>query len=384
VARYYVELHRLGCSLQYVDVGGGLGVDYDGTRSTFGFSVNYDEEEYARDIVSMLAETCRAEKLPHPHIVSESGRALTAHHAMLAVNVLESTSLDNHLVELEPGPEEPEQVTKLEEILSDLSPQSLNGQWSEALRIRDEANKLFELGYLPLRDRSRIDQAFWTVARRVEHLATKLKRVPDEFEALESLLADKYFCNFSVFQSLPDAWAINQEFPVAPLHRLNERPTRNGTLQDITCDSDGRLLSYISRFEKRESVPLHPLQRGEPYYIGVFLTGAYQEILGDLHNLFGDTNAIHVALSEDGWHYEQVIHGETVAEVLDAVQFQPSMLVDRLERQVSAAVRAGNMTALEGKAFRNLYMAGLEGITYLEAEPPRQVRPRPVRKAQTG
>ena len=207
------------------------------------------------------------------------------------------------------------------------------------------------------------------------------------FEAIDELnekLADKYFCNFSVFQSLPDSWAINQEFPAAPLHRLNERPTRNGTLQDITCDSDGRLLSYISRFEKRESLPLHSLRRGEPYYIGVFLTGAYQEILGDLHNLFGDTNAIHVALSEDGWRYEQVIHGETVADVLNYVQFQPAMLVDRLERQVQAAVRAGHMTALEGKAFRNLYVAGLEGITYLDGDTPRQSRPRPVRKAQLG
>ncbi|HKI97943.1 MAG TPA: biosynthetic arginine decarboxylase [bacterium] len=384
VARYYVELHRLGCSIGYVDVGGGLGVDYDGTRSTFGFSVNYDEEEYARDIVSMLAETCQAEGLPHPNIISESGRALTAHHAMLALNVLEYTSLDNHLVELEPEAEEPEQVTKLQEILTELTPHSLFGQWSEALHIRGEANKLFELGYLPLQHRARIDQAFWAVARRVERLASKMKRVPEEFKELESLLADKYFCNFSVFQSLPDSWAINQEFPVAPLHRLDERPTRNGTLQDITCDSDGRLLSYISRFEKRESLPLHAMKRDEPYYIGVFLTGAYQEILGDLHNLFGDTNAIHVALSEDGWHYEQVIHGETVADVLNYVQFQPDMLVDRLERQVQAAVRAGHMTALEGKTFRNLYVAGLEGMTYLESDAPRQSRPRPIRKAQLG
>jgi arginine decarboxylase len=272
-------------------------------------------------------------------------------------------------------------------VLAELAPSSLDGQWSEALHIRDDANKLFELGLLSLRHRARIDQVFWAVARRVERLASKLKRVPEEFEQLETLLADKYFCNFSVFQSLPDAWAINQEFPVAPLHRLDERPVRNGTLQDITCDSDGRLLSYISRFEKRTTVPLHPLRKGEPYYVGVFLTGAYQEILGDLHNLFGDTNAIHVALSGDpegGWHYEQVIHGETVAEVLDAVQFQPGMLVDRLERQVQAAVRAGHMSALEGKAFRNLYVAGLEGITYLESDAPRQSRPRPVRKAQTG
>jgi arginine decarboxylase len=384
VARFYVELHRLGCSVSYVDVGGGLGVDYDGTRSTFGFSVNYDEEEYARDIVSMLAATCRAEKLPHPHIVSESGRALTAHHAMLALNVLESTSLDNHHGEVPRDGDEPEQVAKLDEILDGLQPGSLNGQWSDALHIRAEANKLFELGYLALRHKARIDQAFWTVARRVERMAAKMKRTPEEFEALESLLADKYFCNFSVFQSLPDSWAINQEFPVMPLHRLDERPTRMGTLQDITCDSDGRLLSYISRFEKRESLPLHALKPGEPYYIGVFLTGAYQEILGDLHNLFGDTNAIHVALSEDGWHYEQVIHGETVGDVLNYVQFQPDMLVDRLERQVQAAVRAGHMTALEGKAFRNLYLAGLEGITYLEADAPRQSRPRPVRKAQLG
>ncbi len=385
VARYYVELQRVGCPIAYVDVGGGLGVDYDGTRSTFGFSVNYNEAEYANDIVQALSDVCREQHLPHPHIITESGRAVTAHHAMLAVQVLEATSLEAHLTSLPPEPEQLEQVVRLEALQRTLHPRNVSGVWSDALHIRDEANKLFELGYLPLGHRARIDQAFWSLALRAGRIAARMKRMPEEFAALEGLLADKYFCNFSVFQSLPDAWAIQQEFPVMPLHRLHERPTRQGTVQDITCDSDGRLLSYISRFEKRDSLPLHALRKSEPYYLGVFLTGAYQEILGDLHNLFGDTNAIHVALSGDGdWHYEEVIHGEAVADVLDYVRFQPELLLDRVERQVQAAVRAGHMSGPEGKTFRNLYASGLEGLTYLEERPRRASRPRPVRKVSTG
>jgi len=379
VARYYVELRRLGCPIDHVDIGGGLGVDYDGSRSTYGFSVNYTEREYASDIVGILAETCRAEEMPHPHIVSEGGRTLAAYHAMLALDVIESTALGGTTP---PNPWEPpsganptpagavsplhELAEKLATLLTGLNGRTLFNHWAEAQHLRDEANKLFDLGLLALEHRARIDQLFWAIARRTESLMSREKRAPEELEHMEALLADKYFCNFSVFQSLPDAWALHQEFPVMPLHRLNERPTRLGTVQDITCDSDGRLVNYIGRFDKREVLPLHEMRAGEPYRLGVFLTGAYQEILGDLHNLFGDTDAIHVAMSPDGsWHTEQVIQGESVSRVLAYVQFHRELLLDRMERQVAAAVRDGHMTAKEGQTLRRLYGEGLDGLTYL-------------------
>jgi arginine decarboxylase len=381
-ARYFVELSRLGCAVDHVDVGGGLGVDYDGSRSTSGFSINYTEQEYANDVVFTLAETCQHEGLPHPNIVTESGRAITAHHAMLAINVLETTSLDETGRTPVMDGEAPDLLKQLEEIRGKLNVKNLDESWHDALHYRDDANKLFELGYLSLHHRAQVDQLFWRIARRVEGLMKKEARVPEEFESLEILLADKYFCNFSVFQSLPDAWAIGQEFPVVPLHRLNEKPNRNGILQDITCDSDGRLKSYASPHERRATLPLHSLADGEPYYLGVFLTGAYQEILGDLHNLFGDTNAIHIALNDDGsWRYEQVIRGEPVASVLAYVQFHRDTLIDRIERQVQRSIRDGLMTQAEGKTFRDLYVEGLNGLTYLETAPAEAQAKRAGRRA---
>jgi arginine decarboxylase len=378
-ARYFVELSKLGCAIDHVDVGGGLGVDYDGSRTTSGFSVNYTEQEYANDVVFTLAETCQNEGLPHPNVVTESGRAISAHHAMLAINVLETTSLDDLAWPLPKEEDAPELLLQLNEIRGKLNVKNLNESWHDALHIRDEASKLFDLGYLSLYHRAHVDQLFWRIARRVEGLMRKEARVPEEFESLETLLADKYFCNFSVFQSLPDAWAIGQEFPVVPLHRLNEKPVRNGILQDITCDSDGCLKSYPAPNERRSTLPLHPAKEGEPYFLGIFLTGAYQEILGDLHNLFGDTNAIHIALNDDGsWRYEQVIRGEPVASVLAYVQFHRDTLIDRIERQVQTSIRNGLMTQSEGKAFRDLYVEGLNGITYLESGP----EERPAAKRQ--
>jgi arginine decarboxylase len=381
-ARYFAELCKLGCDLDHVDVGGGLGVDYDGSRSTSGFSINYTEQEYANDVVFTLMETCQNEGLKHPNIITESGRALTAHHAMLAINVMETTSLDESTWVPPHEEEVPELLKQLDEIRLKLNAKNLDESWHDALHIRDESSKLFELSYLSLHHRARVDQLFWRIARRVEGLMRKQERVPEEFESLETLLADKYFCNFSVFQSLPDAWAIGQEFPVVPLHRLNEKPMRNGILQDITCDSDGRLKSYPSPHDRKSTLPLHPLKDGEPYYLGVFLTGAYQEILGDLHNLFGDTNAIHIALNEDGsWRYEQVIRGEDVSRVLAYVQFHRDTLIHRIERQVQTAIKNGFMTLAEGKAFRDLYVDGLNGITYLESSPDDKVVKRAARKA---
>jgi arginine decarboxylase len=262
----------------------------------------------------------------------------------------------------------PELITQLEHTLEGLSNKTLHEHWHDALHLRDQVSVMFELGYLSLHHRARAEQIFWRIATRAERLMRREKHAPDDLELLETLLADKYFCNFSVFQSLPDAWAIGQQFPVIPLQRLNERPARRGILQDLTCDSDGKITSYIGHFEKTQTLPLHPLRPGEPYYLGVFLTGAYQEILGDLHNLFGDTNAIHIALDErGGWRYEQVIHGETVSDVLRYVQFTKEVLIDRIERQVQASVRDGRMTASEGRAFQKLYVDGMSGYTYLQA-----------------
>ena len=385
IGRYYAELRRMGCPIGAVDVGGGLGVDYDGTRSTFGFSVNYSEAEYATEVVRTLAEICRESGLPHPTLISEAGRALTAHHAMLAINVLETVSLGGALPggalpggeteTAEPGSADTGPAEKMARLLAGIKGRSLSADWAEAQLLREEANTRFELGYLPLEQKARADRMFWAVARRVQRLARRQHQAPEELEELEPLLADKYYCNFSVFQSLPDAWAIHQEFPLAPLHRLDERPTRMGTIQDLTCDSDGRLLTYIGRFEKRESLPLHPLRPGEPYYLGIFLTGAYQEILGDLHNLFGDTNTIHVKLVENpttdgeggwGWRYEQIIEGESVAQVLDYVQFDRASLLERVERLLQNALENGSMTGEEAGEFRALYTQGLDGATYLE------------------
>ncbi|MDH5751919.1 MAG: biosynthetic arginine decarboxylase [Deltaproteobacteria bacterium] len=372
VARYYTELRRLGCPVDHLDMGGGLGVDYDGTRSASEFSVNYTEEEYAKAIVSGLESVCRNEELPHPDIITESGRALTAHHAMLVVNVLEAARLvDEQVGSRKPEAPEadlPEPLVRLNEIRNGLSPRNFMEYWHEALHVREEANKMFELGYLSLDHRARADRLFWGTATTVLKLAMRQKRLPEELEALQTRLADKYFCNFSVFQSLPDSWAIGQEFPVVPLHRLNEEPTRQGIVQDITCDSDGRIASYISLQGVSETLPLHEFRQGEPYFLGVFLTGAYQEILGDLHNLFGDTDAIHVALNEDGsWHYEQVIRGENLSKVLTYVQFHKDLLIDRMERQVNQAVRQGILGHLDGKRLLDHYIEGLEGPTYLGA-----------------
>ncbi len=365
MGRYYVELRRMGCPVDYVDVGGGLGVDYDGSRTTNGFSINYTEEEYASDVVGTLAELCRNEHLPQPHLITESGRALTAHHAMLAVNVLETGSLDHGAPPAVLAAEH-ELNAKLSACHARLNAKNLAASWQEAQLLREQGSRLFELGMLSLPQRAQLEAVFWKTAGRVARLMRKRGAPASELEALQILLADKYFCNFSVFQSLPDAWAIGQEFPVAPLHRLEEKPTRLGILQDITCDSDGKIGAYIGTPEQKRVLPLHPLRNGEPYYLGIFLTGAYQEILGELHNLFGGTNVLHVALNDDGsWRYEQMVQGENVARVLSYVQFHRGALVDRIDRRVRAGVEAGRLSHAEGRAFLSLYERGLDGLPYL-------------------
>ena len=367
MARYYAELAKLGCRIEYVDVGGGLGVDYDGSRSANSYSINYSEQEYADAVVGVLAETCRREELPHPHIVTESGRALTAHHAMLAINVFETARMANGRPPAHAGGDPHEVVAQLATILKGLGGESLSSCWRNALQVRDRVNGLFEAGSISLRQRARAEQIFWQIAGRIEIMGRRQMDVPEEIGELETLLADKYFCNFSVFQSLPDAWAMDQQFPVVPLHRLDEKPTRRAILQDLTCDSDGQIAQYIGTQGKMRTLPLHPLRKGEPYYLGVFLIGAYQEILGDLHNLYGDTNTVQVAMNGDGtWRYEQIIAGETVADVLDTVQFKKHMLIDRIERQVRAGLKADRITRNEATKLQAFYATGLDGYTYLQ------------------
>jgi len=374
VSRYLLELHRLGAPITHVDLGGGLGVDYDGTRSTFGFSANYSEEEYAAAIVSTLGDACTAENVPHPCIVTESGRALTAHHAMLVLNVVGASTLAPSTWAAPTGEGSPQAVGHdlidgIEALLAGVNRRSVVNHWYEAQLLRDEANRLFESGHFSLAQRARFDRTFWAVAARAHRLMQREHTIPNEFEPLEALLATKFYCNFSVFQSLPDAWAIHQEFPIMPLHRLGERPTLQGILQDITCDSDGRIGQYTGRHTQSETLPLHPYKEGEPYLLGVFLTGAYQEILGDLHNLFGDTNAIHVTQDGNGhWHCEQIVRGESTARILGYVQFHRELLEDRISRMVQQAQRSGRITPAQGKAFRELYAEGLEQLSYLEEE----------------
>ncbi len=318
--QFYVQLSKMGFAIDYVDIGGGLGVDYDGTRSSHSeSSMNYSIQEYANDAIYSIVDACEKNSLPQPNIVTETGRSLTAHHSMLIFDVLETTSLPTWKDSEELNGDEHELVKELYMIWDRLNQQNLFESWHDALQIREEALDMFSLGIIDLRTRALTEKLFWEIAREVGNIGSQMKHPPEELRKISKMLPDKYFCNFSLFQSLPDSWAIDQVFPVVPIARLDEKPTRMATLQDMTCDSDGKISHFISPQGISTSLPVHPLRQGEPYYIGVFLVGAYQEILGDMHNLFGDTNAVHISCYKDRWEIEQVIDGETVAEVLDYV-----------------------------------------------------------------
>jgi arginine decarboxylase len=366
VARYYVELRRLGVEITHVDVGGGLGVDYDGTRSTHATSVNYSIQEYANDIVYVLAEACRENDLPMPHIISESGRALTAHHTLLLVNVI---ALETHIVEDQDEiPDEMHAVVHdLAETLHGMDERSLREVFHDASFWRERMRSLYLSGVLSLPERALAERLFLAIMTRGAELA---RRDPEEWEdilpEMEAILTDRYFCNFSLFQSLPDSWAVDQLFPIVPIHRLDERPSRRGTLQDVTCDSDGRIDRFVGEREGSGCLELHTLNPSEPYVLGIFLTGAYQEILGDLHNLFGDTNAVHVRLTLDGgYEVGELVHGDTVTDVLAYVQFDSDQLIANFRKKVA---RASWLPRNEANAFIADYIAGLAGYTYLEGD----------------
>ncbi len=364
-SQYFVELVKEGCNIQFVDIGGGLGVDYDGSRSSNPSSINYSVQEYLNDAIFSLQEVADKNNIPHPNLITESGRALTAHHSVLVFDVLEKTSLLTWNENYKITEDEHEHVQELYQILNNLTPANMLESWHDAQQIREETVELFGLGLLNLKNRALIESLFWTVAREINLLAENLKHIPDEFKQLPKMLADKYFCNFSLFQSLPDSWAIDQIFPIAPIHRLTEQPKRNATLQDITCDSDGKIDNFIWQGNFHQFLPLPDFSEDKPLFMGVFLIGAYQEILGDLHNLFGDTNAAHIVLTDNGYEIQQIIDGEEVADVLEYVQYNPRKLVKDMETWVSQAVKSGKISPEEGKQFLAIYRSGLYGYTYL-------------------
>ena len=366
-AQYYINLHNMGYDVDFVDCGGGLGVDYDGTRSSNSeSSVNYSIQEYVNDCVYTFVDAADKNHLPHPNIITESGRSLAAHHSVLVIDVLETASLPEMPEEFEAKDSDHQLVKDLYEIWDNITPRNMLEDWHDAEQIRDEALELFSHGIVDLKTRAEIEAMYWSVCHEINILCKQMKHVPDELRGLDKLLADKYFCNFSLFQSLPDSWAIDQLFPIMPIQRLNECPTRNATLQDITCDSDGKIANFVVNGRISHVLPVHPLKRGEPYYLGVFLVGAYQEILGDMHNLFGDTNAVHISVKNGKYHIDQIIDGETVDEVLGYVQYNPKKLVRQLEQWVTKSVKTGKISMEEGKEFLSNYRSGLYGYTYLE------------------
>ncbi len=366
-SQFYVQLRKMGYNVDFVDCGGGLGVDYDGTRSPHSeSSVNYSIQEYVNDCIYAFVDAADRYGVPHPNLITESGRSLSAHHSVLVIDVLETASLPEMDEEYEPNESSHKLVKDLYEIWDNLNQRSMLEDWHDAEQIREDALDLFEHGLVDLKTRAEIERMYWSVCREINSLAKSLKHMPEELKGLDKLLADKYFCNFSLFQSLPDAWAIDQIFPIVPLQRLNERPTRSATLQDITCDSDGKIAHFVTSRNISNILPVHTLRKNEPYYLGVFLVGAYQEILGDMHNLFGDTNAAHITVKDGHYHIDQIIDGETVEEVLEYVQYNPKKLVRQLEVWVTKSVKQGKISLEEGKEFLSNYRSGLYGYTYLE------------------
>ncbi|MFN6049543.1 MAG: biosynthetic arginine decarboxylase [Planctomycetia bacterium] len=366
VGRVYTELHRVGANVRYIDVGGGLGIDYDGSQTDFESSINYTLQEYANDVVFRIKSVCDEAGVPHPTIISESGRAVVAYHSLLVFDVVGVSNLDRYSVPQQLTEDAPQQVADLFAIYQDLKKRNLQESYHDAHQAVDDAVNMFNLGSITIEQRALIERLFWSVCSKILRMVRELDYTPEELQGLESLLSDTYFCNFSVFQSMPDSWAIKQLFPIMPIHRLNEAPNRKGVLGDITCDSDGKVDQFIDLRDVRNTLQLHEFN-GQPYYLGAFLLGAYQEILGDLHNLFGDTNAVHVSVDANGQlHIDEFIKGDTVREVLAYVQYKADELTDRLRKDLEKAVRLGTITIAESREMLDFYQHGLEGYTYLE------------------
>jgi arginine decarboxylase len=378
----YTELVRLGAGMKMLDIGGGMGVDYDGSQSAWTSSINYTVDEYAADVVYRIKTVCDDAGVPHPTILSESGRAMVAYNSVLVVNVLGKSQfsvepdMERIKSDLAQEKEPPQPVLDLIDAYERLADRNAVEVYHDAMQARDEAMSLFSLGYMSLPMRAASERLFWSIGRRVLDLCAKKGEVPEEFEALPEILSDIYFCNFSLFQSMPDSWAIDQLFPICPIHRLNEEPVRRGVLADITCDSDGKIDNFVDKRIEKKALELHELRHGEPYYLGVFLLGAYQEILGDLHNLLGDTHAVHVSYNPAGgandgpdggnWSIDEVIEGDTVKEVLSYVQFDDQDMRRAIRRDIERAIKGNRITVAEGKSLLAFYENGLDGYTYLE------------------
>jgi arginine decarboxylase len=369
-ARVYVELARAGAGLQYLDVGGGLGVDYDGSQTNFESSTNYTLEEYANDVVYHLQTVCDEAGVPHPTIISESGRAVVAYHSLLVFNVLGTSGFGDERTPEKATDDMEQPLVDLIETYRGVTQRNALESYHDAQQALDMAINLFSGGYLSLVQRSQAENLYWAICVKLQKLVQQMDDVPEDLQNLDESMSDTYFCNFSLFQSIPDSWAIKQLFPVMPIHRLAERPTQHAVIGDITCDSDGKIDQFIDRRDVKKTLPLHAFN-GEPYYLGVFLVGAYQEILGDLHNLYGDTHAVHVSLDgADNIVVDEVVKGDTVREVLDYVEFDVEGLIKKFRADIEAAVRAGLVNDGEMGRMIRFYEEGLQGYTYLE-EPPR-------------
>jgi arginine decarboxylase len=373
LSHIYTELVRLGGGLNIINIGGGMGIDYDGSQSAWESSVNYTAQEYAADVVYRIKSACDQDGIAHPTIMSESGRAMVAYSSVLVFDVLGKSrfearaNLDEIKAALSAEEEKPQPVLDLIDAYERLTDRNIVEVYHDAMQARDEAMSLFSLGYLSLPMRAATEALFWAICRQALSRAGKLDELPEEFRDLPEMLSDIYYCNFSVFQSMPDAWAIDQLFPITPIHRLKEQPQRHATLADISCDSDGKVDLFVDKRDIKKTLELHDLREGEPYYLGVFLVGAYQEVLGDLHNLLGDTHAVHVSLDEEGrYSIDEVVEGDTVKEVLGYVQFDVEDLEKAMRRDIERAVRTGAMGVQEGQSLLKFYEQGIEGYTYLE------------------
>ncbi len=371
-SRLFVSLYKMGAPLRFLDVGGGLAVDYDGSKTNFHASKNYSLDEYAADIVDSMASTLDNEEVPHPTILSESGRALVAHHAVLVFNVLGRTAPSPQRVDLRrpPRDDEPQVLQDLRESFQSLNRKNYQEVYHDAMQLKEDGLSMFRHGILDLRQRAELEELFWATVQKIWRIVRELDYVPEELAGMQKQLSDTYYCNFSVFQSVPDAWAVGHLFPVIPLHRLNEKPTRLGILADLTCDSDGKVDHFIDLHDVKDALELHDVTPNEPYFLGIFLVGAYQEVLGDLHNLFGDVNAVHIqadAESENGYLVRHVIKGDTVREVLSYVEYDDSTMLSRLRHSVERALTQGRMTFEESAMLVKHFEAGLLGYTYLES-----------------
>jgi len=367
-ARFYAKLSKMGHPMQFVDVGGGLGVDYDGSRTAYESSMNYTLQEYARDVVYNIIDVCESEKVPHPTIVSESGRAIVAHHSVLVVEAFSSIEKGAADLSLEIKESDPKLLHEMVETQKALTKQNRMEVLHDAQQIKEQCQSMFELGLLELESKAKIEIIYWQIAQSVVELCRGMRYVPDEVKELETALGDQYLCNFSVFQSLLDHWALGQLFPIMPIHQLDQPPDRNGTLADITCDSDGKVSKFIDLQDVKETLPLHRIRSGEPYYLGFFLMGAYQDIMGDLHNLFGRANEVHVFLDEDeesGWYIEERIDGSTVGSVLSMTQWDLPELIRLVKAQVDAAIKSDRLKPTEAMRLLNEYERALKGYTYL-------------------